>query len=122
VALWRCRDDGGRQRDQSGRDGVFALADDDDFDGVGGGGEMVGAEGEADLDGGDSRLRPEIGEGNGRGGSFDGLTPLRQLLTGELVIPDAFDGDADIDNAVFPLHYRGLRGDGGLILHLVALI
>src|SRR5207249_11770262 len=66
-----------------------------DFGGVGG--QVVGTEGEMDIERDYSWLRGEVGTGDLGGGSFDDEGPTTDLLRVELVEPGASDGHVEID-------------------------
>ncbi len=63
--------------------------------------QMIGPEGEVDLNASDSWLCVEVGEGSGGGGTLDVLRPAINLLRRQVVDPGTVDGYAEIDDAVF---------------------
>src|SRR5579884_29195 len=54
-------------------------------------------------------LTIEKGDSNSRGRPFDLRSPLRKLLSGKAVCPDAFRLHAQIEDAIWPLLYEMRR-------------
>ena len=108
------------------RDGINAVptgelwsAHQHDADRVHRGGQVVGPEGEADLDSGDAWLRAEVGEGGGGGRAANVLRPRVYLPLREGVGPGAAHGYAEVDGA-FSGHFDdGERADAGRTLLVI---